>query len=259
MIHRAIDLALERVAAHGVVTVTIAGAHHTGALATYLPLVTERGLMPILSCSGPAATGVAPFGGTRALFTPNPLAAGIPTAADPVLLDISSSITTNNRARQLARSGERFPAAWVLDADGHTTDDPAAMVSRGGTLPPVGGLDHGHKGYGMALLVEALTQGLSGLGRHQRPTGVVMNVFLQVIDPEAFGGSAAFIDESNWLAEACRSNPPRPGADRMRLPGEQALVRMRAARVQGVPLSAAIAEALLPCLQAAGLALPEAA
>ena len=105
-------MALERIGQHGVVTLTIAQAHHTGALATYLPRVTERGLMPLLSCSGPAATGVAPFGGTRALFTPNPLAAGIPTTGDPVLLDISSSITTNNHARQLAQRGERFPGAW---------------------------------------------------------------------------------------------------------------------------------------------------
>ncbi|RZL93208.1 MAG: hypothetical protein EOP82_08125 [Variovorax sp.] len=88
---------------HGVFTLTIAGSHHTGALATYLPRLTERGLLPILSCSGPAAVGVAPFGGTRSLFTPNPIAAGIPATGDPVLLDISASITTNNRAKQLAK------------------------------------------------------------------------------------------------------------------------------------------------------------
>lgn len=259
LIHRAIDLALDRVAEHGVVTITIAGAHHTGALATYLPRLTCRGLMPILSCSGPAATGVAPFGGTRALFTPNPLAAGIPTAGDPVLLDISSSITTNNRARQLAREGRRFPGAWVLDAEGHATDDPAAAVDGGGSLLPVGGLDHGHKGYGMALLVEALTQGLSGLGRSSHPTGVVMNVFLQVIDPAAFGGSESFVSETTWLADACRNNPPRPGVHKVRLPGEQAMVLLRTARQRGVPLPPAAIDALADCLRTAGLSMPTAA
>lgn len=256
LIHRAIDLALERVARHGVVTLTIAGAHHTGALATYLPRITERGLMPILSCSGPAAAGVAPFGGTRALFTPNPLAAGIPTDHDPVLLDISASITTTNRARQLAREGRRFPGEWVMDAQGRATDDPQAMLSGGGSLLPIGGLDHGHKGYGLALLVEALTQGLSGLGRHTRPSGVVMNVFLQVMDPEAFGGAAAFVAESSFLAAACRANPPRPGVRQVRLPGEQAMVLYRTAEAQGVALPAAVADALATCLESAGLRLP---
>lgn len=256
LIHRAIDLALARVAEHGVVTITIAGAHHTGALATYLPRLTSQGLMPILSCSGPAATGVAPFGGTRPLFTPNPLAAGIPTAQDPVLLDISSSITTNNRARQLAREGQRFPGAWALDAQGQATDDPAAVVEGGGSLLPVGGLDHGHKGYGMALLVEALTQGLSGLGRSSQPTGVVMNAFLQVIDPAAFGGNEAFITETTWLADACRDNPPRPGVRKVRVPGEQAMVLQRVARKQGVPLPEVAMDALAECLRAAGLPVP---
>ena len=110
LIDRAIDLALARIADHGVVTITIASANHTGALAVYLSRLTARGLMSILTCSGPAATGVAPYGGTRAVFTPNPLAAGIPTPGDPVLLDISASIATNNRAKQLVQAGKRFPA-----------------------------------------------------------------------------------------------------------------------------------------------------
>lgn len=125
LIHQATELALERVAQHGVVTLTIAGAHETGALATYLPRVTERGLMPGLRCSGPAATGVAPFGGTRVLFTPNPPAAGIPMAGDPVLMDIGSSITSSNRARHLARSGERFSGAlWTHRAGPRTIRRP---------------------------------------------------------------------------------------------------------------------------------------
>lgn len=130
------------------------------------------------------------------------------------------------------------------------------MVQGGGSLLPVGGLDHGHKGYGMALLVEALTQGLSGLGRSSQPTGVVMNVFLQVIDPAAFGGGEAFIAETTWLAEACRDNPPRPGVRKVRVPGEQAMVLQRTARAQGVPLPAVAMDALAECLRAAGLPVP---
>lgn len=227
-------LLIERVARFGVATLTIAGAHHTGALAVYLPRFTERGLMPIISCSGPAAQGVAPYGGRQGVFTPNPLAAGIPSADDPILLDISASITTNNRARQLAQAGELFPAEWALDAQGRPTRDPAALASGGGTLLPVGGLDHGHKGYAMALLVEALTQGLSGLGRRAAPSGVLMNVFLQVIDPDTFGGAHAFKEEMSWLRGRCRDNPPRPGVERVRVPGEHGLAEMRRAKEQGV-------------------------
>jgi L-lactate dehydrogenase len=143
-----------------------------------------------------------------------------------------------------------------MDAHGQATDDPAAVVEAGGSLLPVGGMDHGHKGYGMALLVEALTQGLSGLGRHHQPTGVVMNVFLQVIDPAAFGGAEAFVAETTWLADACRSNPPRPGVHKVRVPGEQAMVLQRQALALGVPLPLPVWDALAQCLRAAGLAVP---
>lgn len=244
LIERATDLALERIEALGIVTVVIANSQHTGALATYLPRLTERGLMVTLACSAPAAASVAPFGGRKGLLSPNPLAAGIPTDGDPILLDISASITTVNNARQLAKAGERFPAAWALDADGRPSDDPMCVVSQGGSLLPAGGLDHGHKGYAMALLVDALTQGLAGHGRIDRPTGAVMGVYLQVTDPGAFAGRAPFVRQTGWLANACRTNPPRPGVQRVRLPGEQAARRARDATALGAPIAPGVMLAL---------------
>lgn len=257
LIDRAIDQTLERIATHGVVTCTIANGHHTGALATYLPRLTERGLMVVLACSGPAAGGVAPFGGTRGVFTPNPLAAGIPSTGDPILLDISCSITTIKRSTQTAKAGARLPGAWVMDAEGMATDDPTVLLTGNGTLLPVGGLDHGHKGYAMALLVEALTQGLSGYGRRDHPTGIAMNTFLQVIDPTAFGGRTAFAAETDWLIEACRNNPPRPDIDRVRVPGDQAARRKQEALNHGVPLGREIVDGLAPYAQALGLTMPQ--
>ena len=257
LISRAIDTALERVEQHGVVTVVISNSHHTGALAVYLPRLTERGLLVQLICSSPAARGVAPFGGTEPLFSPNPIAAGIPTHGDPVLLDISSSITTLNSARQLVARGERFPAQWAMDANGQPSDDPNAVISGGGSLLPVGGFDHGHKGYGMAVLVDALTQGLSGQGRVDKPQGTTVNIFLQVTDPGAFAGQEAFTRQTQWLVDACHANKPLPGGPRVRLPGEHAMTHQRQAAVDGVPLAAGLMESLRPAALAAGLALPQ--
>ena len=258
LIDQAIDIALQRVDTHGVVTCTIGNGHHTGALATYLPRITQRGLMAIIACSGPASQGVAPFGGMKGLFTPNPLAAGIPSGGDPIMLDISCSITTIKRSIQLSEAGERYPAQWAMDANGQPTDDPRVLLEQGGSLLPVGGLDHGHKGYGMALLVEGLTQGLSGCGRRDAPTGILMNTFLQILDPAAFGGRQAMLDETDWLVSACHENPPRPGVQQVRVPGDQAMQRQRDAREQGVALSDVIVNALAPRMAEHGLAWPEA-
>lgn len=256
LINRAIDLALERIEAQGTVTVTIGEGYHTGALATYLPRLTERGYLVILACSGPAAQGVAPFGGTTGVFTPNPLSAGIPTLGDPVLLDISCSITTIKRSLQLSEAGGQYDSEWLLDEAGQPSRDPKVLIEGKGTLMPVGGIDHGHKGYAMALLVEALTQGLTGTGRRHELSGTVMNTFLQVIDPEAFGGKREFAEEMDWLVENCRQSPPRAGFDRVRVPGDQARRRHETALKEGLPLSDAIMGGLAPHFARHGIVVP---
>lgn len=254
LIHQALDLAMDRVGQHGVVTVAIRNSHHTGALAVYLQRATERGLVVQLQCSSPSASGIAPFGGTQALFTPNPVAAGYPTQDVPVLLDISSSITTLNNARQLKARGERFPKPWAMDAQGNPSDDPDVVISGKGSLLPVGGTDHGHKGYAMALLTEALTQGLSGQGRADRPQGMRLGVLLQVTDPAAFAGLDNFTRQTQWTADACRANPPRPGGPAVRLPGQAGLAKQQAAAVQGVPLIPAVTDNLRAAAAQLGVA-----
>lgn len=253
---RAVDLAVERAPTYGTVTIAIADAQHIGALVAYLTRATDRGLMILLASSTPSVGGVAPYGGRRGLFTPDPLAVGIPTGETPILIDISASISTLNLARQLHREGQDFPHPWALDADGHPTRSTAAVVEGGGTLLPVGGLDHGHKGFAMALMVEALTQGLGGFGRADGPTGSRSCISVQVIDPAAFGGRAAFERQTGWLAQACRDNPPRPGVDRVRLPGERALAHKADALAHGVPLGQAAHEGFFAALADLGLAAP---
>ncbi len=244
---KAVDLAIERAAIHGIAAVAIRNSHHIGCLASYLQRATDRGLMILLTCSDPAAASVAPFGGRKAVFTPDPIAVGIPTDGEPILIDLSASITTNGMANRLHSEGKRFPGAWALDASGHPTDDPATLFTDPpGTLLPTGGTDHGHKGYGLALIVEALTQGLSGFGRSEAPSGWGASVFVQVFDPAAFGGRAAFQRETGWVANACRENPPAPGVQAVRLPGQRGLESKRRALADGVALYPGILAALEP-------------
>ena len=242
LLTRALEQAAERVAAHGVVTAAIRNAHHTCALSAYMRELTDRGLIVQLSVSNPAASRVAPYGGTRPLLTPNPIAAGFPTTGDPVLIDVSSSITTTTMTQTLARTGKRFPEDWALTAEGRPTDDPREVTERGGSLLPLGGALKGHKGYGLGLMVELLGQGLSGKGRaNTAPGPLAQSAFLQVIDPEAFAGLDAFRAQSDWLADACRSNPPGPATEgAVRVPGDSAAHKRRQAQAQGVPVAAAV-------------------
>src|SRR5262245_1392770 len=245
---KAIELALDRVGSYGTVTVAIGNSHHLGCLAAYLPRVTDQGCMAIVSSTDPSQRTVAPFGGKQPMFTPNPVAVGIPTKGNPILVDVSASITTNNMGARLVREGRRLPGLWALDAEGNPTDDPKALTE-GGTILPAGGLDHGHKGYGWALIAEALTQGLAGFGRAEDPKGWGACAFVEVIDPGAFGGRNAFLREMTWLADAIHRSPARPGMERVRLPGDNAAARRREALERGVELYPGVLDALRPAAE----------
>jgi len=237
LVAKAVDQCVERSATYGIASVSIRDSHHIACLAVYLERATKHGKMVMIACSDPSDASVAPFGGLKAVFTPDPLAVGIPTDTGPILIDMSASITTNGMTGRLRKEGRRFAGPWAMTALGEATDDPNALFTEPpGTLLPTGGKDHGHKGYGLALTVEALTQGLSGFGRSSKPTVWGASVYVQVMDPAAYGGSAAFIRESSYVAGLCRTNPPAPGVEEVRLPGDQALRRKAAALRDGLVL-----------------------
>lgn len=243
----AIDDAIERARRCGTGTVVIRRSHHIACLATYLTRATERGFVLLLSCSDPNAASVAPHGGTRAVFTPDPIAFGFPTEGNPVLIDLSASLTTNGMTARLHKSGQRLKHPWLLTAEGEATDDPAVLFSEPrGTILPAGGIDAGHKGYALALIVEMLTGGLAGFGRADAKEGWGATVFVQALDPAAFGGLDAFARQAEWIAQACRDSPPRAGGDAVRLPGERGLGRRRDQLAHGVALHPDILPALEP-------------
>ncbi len=254
---RAADVAIERARTYGTATVVIRRSHHIACLAAYLLRATEQGFVLLVASSDANSASVAPYGGTRAVFTPDPLAIGFPTAGDPVLVDISASVTTNGMSARLYKAKQRFAHPWLLDAEGNATDDPAALYTDPpGTILPLGGLEAGHKGYGLALLVEALTGGLAGFGRADPKQGWGATVFVQALDPDAFGGRDAFLRQAEFIAQQCRDNPPRPGVDAVRLPGERAMALRREQLARGVQLHESILPGLEPHAQRLGVALP---
>jgi LDH2 family malate/lactate/ureidoglycolate dehydrogenase len=252
---QAVLTACARSSDFGTATVVIGNSHHNGALAVYLRLATERGLLMSIASSSPSGQQVAPFGGVEGRFTPNPVAWGIPMPGSPALIDISASITTANMCARMVRAGREYEKDWLLDADGNLTRDPK-VIGNGGSLLPTGGLDHGQKGYGMALSVEALTQGLAGYGRADEPSGTNSAITVSVYDPEAFGGLEAFLRQTGWLAEACLATRPLDLARPVRLPGQAALARRAKALSDGLSLYPGIFDALAREAEALGVALP---
>jgi len=223
LMRKAMDVAFERVRHDPVVTFVIRSAGHIGCLAVYPRVAAERNMIMILSCSDPSVAIVAPHGAVEARFTPNPIAAGWPTENEPLVLDVCPSTTTNGTVARASRTGERLLGRWLIDRSGNATDDPGVLDAKpAGAIMPLGGKDLGHKGFAFGLLVEALTGALGGFGRANKTDHWGANVFMQIIDPEAFAGIAAFRHETSYLAQSCKTAATAPGDAGVRLPGERA-------------------------------------
>ena len=259
LVHTGIDTLMPRARQYGSATLAIRHSHHIACLAAYLLRAAEAGFMMVLASSDAAVQSVAPHGGTRAVFTPNPLAVGIPTSGTPYLVDISASVTTNGMSARMHKAGHKFEHAWMLDAQGNPSHDPAVLTENPpGTILPLGGLEAGHKGFGLAIAVEALTGGLAGHGRADPPAGWGATVFMTLYDPSAFGGSADFLRQMDWIGDACRSNPPRPGVDAVRMPGDRGMALKAQQEAAGIVLHPTIAPMLRDCAAGYGMVFPEA-
>lgn len=240
LIERAIKESIPLAKAIGIRAVAIKQSHHIGCLAALTKVATDEGLIALIANSDPAGARVAPYGGTEALMTPNPLAMGYPTSRSPVLVDICASITTTSMTRQKCASGDLFDHEWLLDANGNPTRDPKVLEQQAprGSLQLMGGLEYGHKGFGLSLINEALSQGLTGYGRKDAPKRWGGNTFVQVIDPDMFGGKTAFIEQMDFLSDSCRNNKPIHTQKPVRMPGDQAVRGLAESRTHGIQYDA---------------------
>lgn len=259
LVRQGIDMLIPRAREFGTATLVIKRSHHIACLAAYLLRAAENGMLITLASSDPNGASVAPYGGTQAVFTPNPIAMGIPTSGTPFLVDISASIVTNGMCGRLQKAGEQFDDECLLDAQGRPSRDPGVLsADPPGTIMPLGGTTAGHKGFGMALMIEALTGGLAGHGRTDPPEGWGATVFLSLHDPEAFGGSSAFARQTDHIGQICRDNPPRPGVAAVRMPGDRGLALRSEQQRNGIALHPTIPAMLTQCATRYGLPFPQA-
>jgi L-lactate dehydrogenase len=225
---KAIEKASEIAKKDGIGTVVIQKSHHIACLAAFLEKTARQNLMVIIACSDPRNKTVAPFGGKIPVYSPNPLALGIPTETDPVLIDVSMSTTANAVVNRAAKNNEKLGGEWLLQSDGTTTNDPQTFFENpASTLLPLGGMDLGYKGFALGIMIEAMTSALGGHGRNDNPERWGASVFVQVIDPSKFSGENYFLKEMEFFKNQCLASTPLNAKNLVRMPGEKGLKRKK--------------------------------
>jgi uncharacterized oxidoreductase len=213
----AADLAEAAAKATGLGLVTVHEAGHTGRIGAYAEQLGERGCLAVVVCSG-ARMGhrVAPFGGREARLATNPIAFGIPSSSDPIVGDFSTAVAPEGVIRVLRNLGMPAPDGTLLGPDGLPTTDPSVLYEDPpGTILPLGGMQLGHRGFGLGLLVEALA---TLLARDETDDEQRKGSNLAVL---AISVDAEFASRTDRLIEYARSAEPIDPAVPVMLPGER--------------------------------------
>jgi amino acid adenylation domain-containing protein len=239
----------------GVGIVGVRRSNHLGAAGHYPWMAAREGLIGICTTNGPVI--LAPTGGVTPTFGNNPIGVGIPAGQHfPIVLDVAMSVATRGKIGLELAEGRPLLEGWILDRLGRSSTDPADLVA--GLGVPIGG----HKGYGLALVMEVLAGVLTGANfgwanrreralREARPAG--FGHFFLAIDPELFMPAAEFTSRVDQLISEAKSSERAVGADEILIPGERELrARARSLR-EGVRLRASTYDSLVKYGKAAGL------
>ena len=153
---------------------------------------------------------------------PTPWPSAVPRPGGPLVLDYGTSATAEGKVRSKRISGEQCPDGWLLDSEGHPTNDPTTLYGTPpGTILPMGG-DQAFKGFALGLMIEIFTGALSG-GVCVREIPINQNgncVFMQLLDPAHLGGADHFAAEVARLTEFVRGCPKIEGVAEILLPGD---------------------------------------
>ena len=232
VLFHALEALTARITRIGIATAAVSNANHIGMLAWYAEEAARRGLIAIVLSTSEAL--VHPFGGTRAMLGPNPVAVAVPTGAEPFVLDLASSTVSMGKIHNHALRGEPIPEGWAVDAAGRATTD--ADAAKSGAIAPFGGA----KGYGLGLAIELLVSALSGAALAPEIHGTLDDVrvankgdVIILIEPAETPGLperlAAYLD-------ALRSSPAADPARPVAVPGDGARARRSASRRRGVDI-----------------------
>ena len=237
--------------------VSVRNTNHYGIAGYYVLEALERDLI------GWAMTNstrlVAPLWGAERMLGTNPIAIGFPGMEEPpIVIDMATCAAAYGKIEMARRRGEPIPEGWAIDSGGRSTTNPDDMVAGGALLPLGSDRDRGgHKGYGLAIMVDVLCGVLSGANwgpftppfalRQEIPSrnvGRGIGHFFGTMQIDGFIDPDAFKRQIDDYVRVFRATKPAPGTNGPLLPGDPEREAEKWRRKNGVPLILPVVEEL---------------
>ncbi|MFH0725729.1 MAG: Ldh family oxidoreductase [Pseudomonadota bacterium] len=216
VVKKALEVVLEKAGSNGIgIAGTFNTATSSGAIGYVASEIARKNLVGMVFASSPPR--VATAGSYEPIFGTNPLAIGIPAKPDPIVLDMTTASMAFYGLIEAKTAGESIPGDVAYDATGHSTTDPA-MAMKGALRS----FDRGHKGAGLAMMIEILAGPLvgaacAGVGDPGKNWGHL----LLALDPGLLGNRDEFIGNVAKLIERVKGTKQLPGVSEIFVPGER--------------------------------------
>ncbi len=263
---KANEIAMDKAEKYGSGWVSVCNSNHFG-IAGYYPLkALERDLI------GWAMTNstklVAPLWGAERMLGTNPIAIAFPGAKEPpIVIDMATSAVAYGKIEIALRKKEPVPAGWIIDKHGRQTINPQDMIDGGAQLPL--GSDRemgGHKGYGLASMVDILCCVLSGANwgpfappfalRQEIPArsvGKGIGHFFGALEIDGFIDKLAFKNQIDEWIKVFRNTKPAPGTDGPLIPGDPEREAEAIRSKEGIPLIKPVVDDLVDVSKKTGI------
>lgn len=221
----------------GIGMATMRMSNHFGMAAYYSLMAAKQGMIGLVaSNSGPL---MAPWGGKEVKVGNNPLAIAVPGKQFPLSFDIACSIAARSKLYRAQREGKDIPAGWAVDREGKETTDPTEALK--GALLPLAG----HKGYGLAMMIDVFTGILSSgtvspnvKSKYDYSGPKDVGHFFMAVHIEHFLPLNEFLERVDSYVSTLHATEPAHGFDQVRVPGENGAQKRKKCLENGIPYHA---------------------
>ncbi len=249
---RAMQMAIDKAKIYGMGSVAVRNSTHFGIDGYYTGMAAKQGMIGMSFTN--ARPSIAPTFGVQPMLGTNPIAFGCPTDEDfPFLYDAATSITQRGKFEVLARVEKPGVEGWVIDNQAKYITDPNLVLESLSNdqcaLLPLGGFGEslgGHKGYGLAVMVEILSSalqtgaflhGLSGFDVNGNLQPFRVGHFFMAINIENFVDLEEFTHTTGEMLRQLRGSKRAPGYDRIYTAGEKEFENEKIVKINGVPVN----------------------
>jgi len=224
---KAFELCIQRAEETGLAVAAIRNTNHFGAAGYFTRIACDSGYISFATTN--ASPTMPPYGGVEPIFGTNPFCVSFPAGKYKNFThDIAMTAVARGKIRMYEQQDRSIPLGWAMNSKGYDTTDPKEALCGG--LLPMGG----HKGYGLAIVIDMLCGIISGaklsLENETMFSSNTVNTignFIGVMKIEAIMKRTEFEQKVEEWFDIIKNSRTRPGFDKIYIPGEQSMIKRR--------------------------------